>query len=242
MTTKIKTRRLILTPHEASGIPGGTVTQIRRVVDPQPPSIEAVKELAGIGYDWIEPNGTFDYWRVAGPVWAVKELMGLEKSPKLKCPFGYPGQRLWCAETHQFKWPEDCFDPEINGLFEDWAEAVYRADGYDISDLCDADTGEDLHWLPSSQMPRSACRTVVEVLSVRFETLQSITPKDAIAAGVPTEPYEGTLNGEPATIYPTDPVYMFGASWNLIHKVGSPTDWNANPFVWVADVKPCEKE
>jgi hypothetical protein len=84
----------------------GRKTQTRRPMKNQPPDPEAVRRLAG---DVFSPLlGTDGTWRVAGPVWAVRELLGAE--PRWGCPFGKAGDRLWVRET----WSDFC------PLWEHW--------------------------------------------------------------------------------------------------------------------------
>lgn len=136
-------------------------TQTRRVINPQPPSIEQVTKKSGAGYSWMPPDRITPYFRVAGPVWAVRELMG--ERPELRCPYGVPGDRLWVRET----WQESDSGPEL-----------YAAD-YESKEQAGVE-----RWRPSIYMPRLACRIVLELTGVRVERLQAITEDDSRAEGV----------------------------------------------------------
>ena len=74
----------------------GAKTQTRRVMHPAPPSIEAVRAKSGSDFSIFTDQSTPGLYRVAGPVWAVRELMGSE--PRWRCPHGEAGDRLWVRE------------------------------------------------------------------------------------------------------------------------------------------------
>ena len=54
----------------------GAKTQTRRPVVPQPPSERAVRSMSGIGYHLFTDAASPGLFRVAGPVWAVRDLVG----------------------------------------------------------------------------------------------------------------------------------------------------------------------
>jgi len=82
-------------------------------------------------------------------------------------PFGGPGDRLWVREC----W---AYVNDYNGhRVLDGHTVLYRSDG-DI---------EPNRWRPSSNMPRWACRTILEVVDVWVERVQDIDPADAIDEG-----------------------------------------------------------
>ncbi len=73
-------------------------------------------------------------------------------------------------------------------------------------------------------MPREACRLVLEVTSVRVETLQGINHDDAVAEGM------GIFR----------PISMsaqkrFRELWDQINRDKHP--WSSNPWVWVVEFK-----
>ena len=83
----------------------GRKTQTRRVIKPQPPSVDAVRVMSGDGYHWLPPEPGIGAWRPAGAVWAVRDLMGQE--PLLRCPYGQPGDRLWVKENFRLRLDQD---------------------------------------------------------------------------------------------------------------------------------------
>lgn len=182
----------------------GRKTQTRRVVKPQPPSIEAVHAKAGIGYHWHAPQRGIDHWRPIGPVWAVREFMGQE--PELRCPYGQPGDRLWVREAWRYgNWTEDG-DPFIEyaadgacllqrDFPEEWTERLNDtwAALSDTSNYAIDHRAADRRWRPSIHMPRWAGRIMLEVTGIRVQRLQDISEDDAKAEGLLS--VEGNGNG-----------------------------------------------
>ena len=81
-------------------------------------------------------------------------------------------------------------------------------------------------------MPRSASRITLEILNVRVQRLQQITPKDAIAEGVTFEQYNDPLS-------PCDgirAVNAFRDLWDSIYA-NRGYSWDANPWLWVIELK-----
>jgi len=149
------------------------------------------------------------------------------------CPYGGPGDRLWVRET----WGVGTRPCPHRG----WVDGIeYRADtayleGPDLlhlrTDVEPPDTFEfdavPDGWRPSIHMPRWACRTVLEVVSVRVERLQEITEEDARAEGFPDPPGQNRM-------YPDRARYWFQNLWDSINaKRGHP--WDLNPWVWVVE-------
>lgn len=132
----------------------------------------------------------------------------------LSCPYGEPGDRLWVRET----WREVGSTQMSDGSIPEWGrvdEVVYKA----------SDTWRG-PWRPSIHMPRWACRITLEVVRVRVERVQDITPADAMAEGIET------LSGIPTV----NAVADFAALWDLVYaKRGY--RWNVNPWVWVVEFK-----
>ena len=156
-------------------------TQTRRVMTPQPhngASVWEVWECQGSPKTWgacgVGPGATSeDHTGLWMPSAAC---VGLLDRP-LRCPYGVPGDRLWIRE---------CF---AYGGGTNGTPIVYRADWPGIKRPCDS--GEpygggfpDEKWSPSIHMPRWASRITLDVLDVRVQRVQEITPADAIAEGL----------------------------------------------------------
>lgn len=212
MSTAIKERPILFSTDMVRAILEGRKTQTRRVVKPQPPSVEAVKELCGSEYHWFTDRHLPD-WRVAGPVWAVRQIMGMADTfggPVIKCPYGVPGDRMWVRET----W--DCETHKLQ-----WIKDTIR---YRATD----ESGRKTIWRPSIHMPRWASRLTLEVTEVRVERLQDISEDDAEAEGVPDDLLPIDVSEMP---YPSTLTHgAFAALWN---QVSGKHPWSSNPWVWV---------
>ena len=122
-----------------------------------------------------------------------------------KCPYGQPGDTLWCRET---------FLPKSSGT-------IYRAD---YSELEAAGLG-GLYggWKPSIHIPRALSRITLEIVSVRVERLNDISEEDAKAEGV-------MLPARTCTMY--DGIWRDGYQ-ELWEKINGPGSWVLNPWIWV---------
>lgn len=210
-------RPILFNPWKVQRIHAGA-TQTRRPMKTQPPSVEAVRELSGSGYHWMPPNDEIPYWRVAGPVWAVRKLMGCE--PRLKSPFGGPGDLLWVRE---------CFahGGGING-----EPIVYRADWPSCKRPCDSGVPfgggfPDEKWTPSIHMPRWASRTTLRVERVWVEQVQSISEEDAEAEGIDDAWLVRHHSGPPRQ-------NEFRHLWDSIYAAKG-FGWEQNPWVWCCE-------
>ena len=141
------------------------------------------------------------------------------------CPYGVPGDQLWCRET---------WAPNSHG-----DRAYYRADcqqrGKDW--ILPIGEGSEIcigRWTPAIHMPRWASRITLEIKDVRVERLQDISESDAIAEGI-HRCLDGLWSGgawkhlrEPNRY--ADPCNAYCDLWESINGDGS---WDANPWVWV---------
>jgi hypothetical protein len=227
----------ILTQFEVKAIQDGRLSQLRRVIKPQPPegAWPIYDDLDGYeGEGWA-----FQYTKSAG----VGTNLQINFNPvfylpnKGKCPYGNPGDILFGKETWQ-QLPSG-FD-EIPP--EDWY--IYK--------VTDELSAECTGWRPSNLMPQKAARIFLSLKNIWPERLQDITEAEAIAAGVERDGegwksydiiQEGPHKGEPHpfNIVPyKNAVLSYQSFWDSDHpKVGQ--NWTANLWTWVFEVEKADK-
>ena len=219
--------QLLCNDEQVRALLGGRMTQTRRLVRPQPPEERIVRSCP-----FSETS------------WALGDLDGnCMCREKVSCPYGAPGDLLWCRETH---WLESDGTP------------VYRADG----EFLEGWTSRGLRWHPSIHMPKSVCRLWLRVEDVRVERLQEITEEGAKAEGVhvaqraadPAGPtlcqhcgqhrsqHVGTARacfGGTGTVY-SRLTYRGGFIhlWDAVNGERAP--WASNPWVWVVSFSRAE--
>jgi hypothetical protein len=155
----VKERPILFNGPMVKAILDGRKGQTRRVMNPQPQPF--------LAHDLPGPFWWFQYWRKGYPHGRILET-DLPARVQSLCPYGAPGDTLWCRET----WCKDMGRGDA---------IVYQADGLEpvLSD----------RWRPSIHMPRWASRITLDVLSVRAERLQAISEADAQAEGA--DPFAG---------------------------------------------------
>jgi hypothetical protein len=182
----------------------GRKTQTRRPVKPQPNDEDGCLYLEGTYFDWEAFN--------AG-------------NSQMLCPFGQPGDRLWVRET--FLQPLDSCQMPSGEHETSWGgsakDILYCADGaephFRNPERCYPT------WLgkrPSIHMPRWASRITLEVIGVRVERVDNMSPSDAHAEGI--KPLQGGALAE------------FRQLWDSIYSKQG-LGWKANPWVWVVEFK-----
>lgn len=129
-----------------------------------------------------------------------------------KCQYGLVNDRLWVRETWQ-KAHVNCWgglpktvdpnDPEY---------AAYYRSGFDRS--------EPSGWRPSIFMPRWASRLTLEIISIRVERLQDITPSEVRKEGLPD--------------LDAGAVGAFARMWS---EINPKYPWQSNPWLWVIEFK-----
>ena len=165
----------------------------------------------------------------------------------IRCPYGAPGQILWCRETWQ-AWRRTSYEyDEHEALTREarsgarWAEWIEQNGKPDAIEY--RATSKSLGpWTPAIHMPRWASRLTLEIVSVRVERLHAITEEDARAEGI------DTLDGEldDAAICRAAKVLgcciedrraSYGALWAEINGEASLI---ANPMCWAISFKRIE--
>jgi hypothetical protein len=153
----------------------------------------------------------------------------------VRCPFGEVGDRLWVRESYQVSKKYDDVPPR-DIPWDRGVSTYFAAGGSRAHDDTGAYVNEDTicfpDWVgkmrPSIHMPRLACRTVLEVVSVKVERLQDISNEQAEAEGV------DFLRAAPDCDETLTAAQLFDCLWSSINGDES---WAANPWVWVVEFK-----
>lgn len=185
---------------------------------------------------------------------------------RVRCPYGYPGDRLWVRETHARFVVGEGMDTPVPEC------VAYRA-------TCDDDGGFDYvngrgepmrlkvtKWTPAIHMPRWASRITLEIAEVRVERLHDISEADCWAEGI--DEIDGMLDdaeirraAKLAGCSHEDARATFAALWERINGerrarveeidesgptgrsrvvVDRSASWAANPWVWALTFKRIE--
>lgn len=203
----------------------GRKTQTRRVIRPQ--FMSQVSEVR------INASGEWCGYASGEP--------GIRRGWR-RCPYGAPGERLWCRETWR-------------PVMESWRGYVeYAAGGENLNVTSDRleslrrlalrfpGARKDRHseaWRPSIHMPRWASRLTLEVTDIRVERVQAISGADVLAEGV-GQPWNG--RGIEAAGGMTDEFEAqlrdrFRMVWDSINGKRPGCSWEANPWVWVVSFR-----
>lgn len=145
------------------------------------------------------------------------------------CPYGVPGDRLYCKETfaHGAMGPifrADWGDP-VGNNYPAHPSAVWLSG---IQKACGADVLSH-EWKSPIHMPRRLSRITLEIESVRVERLQEISEADAMAEGI-TETFDSPGGCHERTTASEHFRYL----WESIHGTDK---WALNPWVWVLSFK-----
>lgn len=202
----MKERPILFSGPMVRAILDGSKTQTRRVVKPQPPSSAPSR----IACDWYEPIVVRRGMHEPGD-----SVFGFANDEDgWRCPYGAPGDRLWCRETFGIV-PRPPSDSSRCRIGPDGKGITWRADWNG--------NPSGFKWKPSIHMPRWASRITLEVTGVRVERLNEINAVEAMCEGIP-ERHLG-------------PIDAFAELWESINGAGS---WDENPWVWVVEFKRLE--
>ena len=209
-----RTSPIIFNGDMIRAILAGRKNQTRRVLKPQPDSsmVKYLTEVDGTVIGWVPHDEKLlrNYNRNY-----------IEYPAPIQCPYGVPGQRLWCRET----WCAFCVFDQPGGTkageLPPTCRVRYKADG-----AFNTPTGDtywrDGKWRPSIHMPRCFSRITLEITDVRVQRVADISEEDAKAEGV-------QLTG-----MDVDFIGPFSGLWELIHGDGA---WERNDFVWALTFK-----
>lgn len=170
-----------------------------------------------------------------------------DDNPKLKCPYGKPGDILWVREM----------------LYQEGELGLKYVAG---NEWIDNDTIPENHNayrnyshcnIPSIHMPKWASRIWLQIESTRIERLNDISEEDAIDEGIEPDPTGLSIdivNGHEVEVMNyrnysktgyryIKPIDSYRTLWDSINAKPTnkqPTtnnDWNSNPWVWVITFK-----
>ncbi len=228
----MKERAILFSAPMIRALLGGTKTQTRRIMKPQPtPTLDSPGDF------WWPCNKHQSMVRVSTV--QIPEAHGMAADA---CPHGAHGDRLWVRETFYAygRW-ETHFSAKKKRdewHFADMTQACdrtyqYAADNPDVP-LAKGRGGALLGWhkRPAIFMPRAAYRILLDITSVRVERLNDCSEADARAEGVIIEDrhMSGYCSGE----YLPPAVRAYRDLWESINGAGS---WVAGPWVWAIEFK-----
>ena len=201
-----------------------------------------------IGLDAV--NVAPEMWRfiafnVAGQAcFESDEIRGV----KISCPYGQKGDRLWVRERFCVGAivAADHHPEESEPLYIEQCKGQENIIPYEYATRHGIGI-EGIKWKPSIHMPRSACRTVLEIVDVRIERIQDIKECDADAEGIHREWdgchywYKNYIQNCLFKGHPSNRAsHSFFTLWESINgKRGM--GWEVNPWVWVVEFKRDEK-
>ena len=218
----MKERPILFNTNMVQAILAGCKTQTRRVLTKDQAwameymggSDDEGKKFEFAGIDYGKPIG--DNGKEGNAQW----LAYCTEYPEEGCipigkGFGAVGDRLWVRESFRlFDASDECCCADFPCNCPRTGTPVFRASH---------DDGES-KWKPSIHMPRSACRIILEITSVRVERLQDITEADAKAEGFDYPAIEQAFKFKAR--------HNFKFQWDLLYK-----NWSENPWVWVVEFK-----
>nr|WP_238924893.1 hypothetical protein [Achromobacter insuavis] len=159
------------------------------------------------------------------------------------CPYGQPGDRLWVRETwssdfaghypHDRVWYAADDDRRHDIEVRKGVRGIYSPESQEFVPF---------RWRPSIHMPRSACRLVLEITSVRVERLQAISYEQALAEGAfDPRMFVGDewndADGESAAELARRLQWPQRAFRELWCGINGAESWDANPWVWVVEFR-----
>jgi hypothetical protein len=213
-TTAIKERPILFSGEMVRAILDGRKTQTRRIVKPLPEHGLISCHYNKTGWaNMTEPN--------------EHGIQGC-KCDDVRCPFGFPGERLWVRESFV-----------IESFGAGVAQIRYKADnargdnrGVSCRKLPDRVGG-----VPSIHMPRYCSRITLEITDVRVERLMEISEQDAMSEGAP--PSHPSIDAVSRQFGYQD----FSRSYfaQLWESINGPESWSENPWVWVVEFRKIEE-
>lgn len=206
---------------------GGTKTQTRRVVKPQPHCNHILSPCWGTSPDGFE-FGRKHVWIENGPDYPDGP------DDERRCPYGVIGDRLWVRETWASGFAAGCWGTifAADGKFVQGKRDHKKGPHYNANDR------PPIKWRPSIFLPRWASRITLEITDVRVERLNDISEDDGKAEGVSSSIAPARINGKLGSVHcfgPDAHRKAFGLLWDAINGKRAP--WASNPWVWVIEFR-----
>lgn len=213
----------------------GRKTQTRRVMKPQPATVERWKH----GEPTLETSANWTVMRDASG-------KGWSNCGPFRCPYGKTGDLIYVRENFyqdgQWCLRTGCEPDDPNGRFWSGSSRILFAADCGGNLPPPMDSMSTWRSRPSIHMPKWAARIWLEIAGVRVERLQDISNEDALAEGVNRIShgregyfYSAIRNDQ----HPKNWCYPDDAFRELWDSTGG--DWSANPWVWVIDFKRTNK-
>lgn len=145
-----------------------------------------------------------------------------------------PGSRLYVKESFARVWAHADGPSDEDRVEYRASMSARRPGGWDA----ERDAPKGARWMSPRFMPRALSRITLEILSVRVERVQAISPDDAIAEGVERVPRCGCevcARLGPGQWCPADAgaqVQPFAEAWDAINGRRAGCSWADNPHVW----------
>jgi hypothetical protein len=218
-TEAVKERPILMSGEDVRAILDGRKSQFRRVMKYQP-------EQHGHRWVYIYPHAHGYHekeWALDAPTeqkWITED-----------CPYGQPGDRLWCRETWGVGGAR-LVDPCLNYRADGGQRPIYRiaSDAWRVRNGLEVSSAQLIAvldgWHSSIHMPRWASRLLLEITEVRVQRVQDISREDARAEGAlpgsnPIENhYPAPMGGD---------VRAYRALWGTLN---AKHPWESNPWVW----------
>jgi hypothetical protein len=223
-------KRIILRDWESRAFRRGRLTQLRRLVNPQP------FQDPKWGLSWA-PKGIANN----KPLYCERNVNWNPISNAFLdhgCPLGGAGSRLWVAEAYKF-WCHSFASVGVEYVAGGDDKIVHFEDGWDMPSL-EVQTrngldGSRLKRSPST-MPRWASRSIIELTAVRVERVQDVTEEEAKKCGL--ESFRETCQ----SIGDFDETMTLRDLYKVLHEYRyGQASWDRNDWVWVSDVRRVEK-
>jgi hypothetical protein len=205
---------MIFSTDEVRAILGGTKTQKRIAMKPQP---ENTNECFGDDYfeigEFMTKKGSISWHKDNAP----PQKFIAEKFSRYQ-----PGDVLWVRETWNKVHGQWSYKADFDDDFED---SIIQAFGSQYKAIFN----------PSTKMPREAARLFLKVTDVRVERLNDIRHEDILAEGIKsTEKYSVEKVGRVTIFDRVNCKNQFEDLWDS-RNAKRGFGWTSNPFVWVVE-------